>query len=64
MSYTVTLQQRIQQLKKAQADLPGILSKAAKGATERAVEKATEKTPPTLNSLRGTNTRTGEMKQH
>ena len=64
MSYTVTLQQRIQQLKKAQADLPGILSKAAKGATERAVEKATEKTPTTLNSLRGTNTRTGEMKQH
>ncbi|MFR1052364.1 HK97 gp10 family phage protein [Flavonifractor plautii] len=33
-------------------------------AALRAVEKAVEETPPTVNSLRGTNTRTGEMKQH
>lgn len=46
MSYTVTLQQRIQQLKKAQADLPNILADVAKGATMRAVEAAQDATPP------------------
>ena len=40
------------------------ISSAAKNATIRAVEKAAELTPPTKNDLRGTNTRTGEMKAH
>lgn len=66
MSYTVTLQQRIQQLKKAQANLPDILYKTAKGATMRAVEAAMDATPPKkgTGSLKGTHTRTGELKQH
>lgn len=66
MSYTVTLQQRIQQLKKAQADLPNILYKTAKAATIRAVEAAMDATPPKkgTGSLKGTHTRTGELKQH
>ena len=66
MSYTVTLQQRIQPLKKAQADLPNILYKTAKGATMRAVEAAMDATPPKkgTDSLKGTHTRTGEIKQH
>lgn len=66
MSYTVTLQQRIQQLKRAQADLPNILYKTAKGATMRAVEAAMDATPPKkgTGSLKGTHTRTGELKQH
>lgn len=66
MSYTVTLQQRIQQLKKAQADLPNILYKTAKGATMRAVEAAMDATPPKkgTGSLKGTHTRTGELKEH
>lgn len=66
MSYTVTLQQRIQQLKKAQAALPNILYKTAKGATMRAVEAAMDATPPKkgTGSLGGTHTRTGELKQH
>lgn len=66
MSYTVTLQQRIQQLKKAQADLPNILYKTAKQATLRAVEAAMDATPPKkgTGSLKGTHTRTGELKQH
>ena len=65
MSYTVTLQQRIQQLKKAQADLPNILYKTAKGATMRAVEAAMDATPPKkgTGSLKGTHTRTDELKQ-
>ena len=46
MSYTVTLAQRIQQLKKAQADLPNIRADVAKGATMRAIEAAQDATPP------------------
>lgn len=66
MSYTVTLQRRIQQLKKAQADLPNILYKTAKGATIRAVEAAMDATPPKKGTGRvpGTNTVTGELKEH
>lgn len=65
MSYTVTLQQRIQQLKKVQADLPNILYKTAKAATMRAVEAAMDATPPKkgTNSLKGAHTRTGDLKQ-
>lgn len=66
MSYTVTLQQRIQQLKKAHADLPNIMYKTAKGATQRAVEAAMDATPHKkgTGSLKGVHTRTGELKQH
>lgn len=66
MSYTVTLTQRIQQLKKAQADLPNILADVAKGATMRAVEAAQDATPPKAGTgrLPGTHTITGELKAH
>ena len=64
MSYTVNLQRRIQQLKKAQADLPEILYRTAKGAMMRAIEAAKDATPPKRGSLKGTNTRTGELKAH
>lgn len=64
MSSTVSIQKRILQLKKIYGDIDNILYDTAKGATIRAVEKATELTPPTANDLRGTNTRTGELKQH
>lgn len=65
MSYTVSLQQRIQQLKKAQANLPNILYKTAKGATLRAIEAAQAATPPKEGTSRvpGTNSITGELKQ-
>lgn len=66
MSYTVTLQQRIQQLEKAQADLPNILADVAKGATMRAIEAAQDATPPKAGTgrLPGTHTITGELKAH
>lgn len=68
MSSTVTLQQRIQQLKKAQADVPEVLRRTAKQATLRAIEAAQEATPPKEGTGRGpyigTNTITGELKQH
>lgn len=70
MSFQVTIQQRIQQLKKIAADdLPDIMYEAAKEATIRAVEATTAATPPKDGTGRGsgysgTNTLTGELKAH
>lgn len=66
MSYTVSLQQRLQQLKKAQADLPNVLYKTAKGATIQAIKAAAYATPPKAwtGRLPGTHTAAGELKQH
>lgn len=66
MSYQVSLQRRLQELKKAQQSLTLTLIKVAKGATQRAVEAAMDATPPKkgTGSLKGTHTRTGELKQH
>ena len=68
MSYTVTLQQRLQQLKKAHAELSDILYKTSKKATVRAVEAAQDATPPKKGTGRGpyigTNTVSGELKAH
>ena len=60
----MTLEERVRQLQDVEARFPGELSNIAKNATLRAVEKAVEMTPPTQDDLRGTNTRSGEMKQH
>ena len=60
----MTLEERIAQLRDVEARFPGELTAVAKGATIRAVEKAAELTPPTLDDLSGTNTRSGGMKQH
>lgn len=66
MSSTITMQQYLQKLRKAQADLPNILYETAKGATMRAVEAAQDATPPKAGTgrLAGTNMLTGELKQH
>ena len=60
----MNLSDNVKRLQNIAAMLPGRLNDIAKTATERAVEKAAELTPPTQNDLRGTSTRTGEMKQH
>lgn len=60
----MTLEERIAQLRDAEARFPGKLSAIAKGATIRAVEKATELTPVGVEKpLAGTNTRSSGMKQ-
>lgn len=68
MSYTVSLQQRIQQLKKVRADVPKILREVAKDATLRAIEAAADATPPKAGTGRGpyigTGTITGALKAH
>lgn len=60
----MTLYEYIQKLEAAQNAVPELLTDAARNATLRAVEAAQDKTPPTADSLSGTNTRTGELKQH
>lgn len=59
-----TLKTRAEALKKHLEQLDKELSTIAQGATMRAVEKAADLTPPTMNDLKGTNTRTGALKQH
>ena len=61
---TYTFKTRIEKLKMSLEQLDSELSAIAQGATMRAVEKATELTPPTMDDLKGTNTRTGALKQH
>lgn len=59
----MNLKQRVAQLQKIERQLPGELERIARQATQRAVEEAAERTPPTAGDLRGTNTRTGNLKQ-
>lgn len=59
----MTLKERAVQLRQIQSQLLGKLVCAAKEATIRTVEKATELTPPKTDDLRGSNTRSGELKQ-
>lgn len=61
---TVTLKERMNQLTANRALVKSRILQACEAATMRAIEKATELTPPTQGDLRGTNTRSGEMKQH
>lgn len=66
MSASVSLQQRLQQLKKLQADLPNVMHAAARDATMRAIEATMDATPPKSGGdrLPGVNTATGELKAH
>lgn len=64
MSYQVSLQKRLQELKKAHENLPEALYQVQKNAAQRAVEAATEATPPKAGRLAGPNMLTGELKQH
>ncbi len=68
MSSRVSIQKRINQLRKAGADLDDILYRTAKNATLRAIEAAQDATPPKKGTGRGpyigTNTVTGELKAH
>lgn len=58
---TLTLQERIKQLRQARPKIEEKIMQACKHATIRAVEKATEMTP--TNVLRGVNAQSGGMKQ-
>ncbi len=64
MSGSLSIAQRIQQLRQLQADLPQVLASTQKAAAIRAVEAATEAAPPKQNDLGGTNARSGQLKAH
>lgn len=64
MSYQVSLRKRLQELKKAHENLSEALYQVQKNAAQRAVEAATEATPPKTGRLAGPNMLTGELKQH
>lgn len=64
-TFGAAIQKRLNELKKAQADIPRIIDKVAETATIAAVDKATEKTPPFGGAaIAGVNARTGDLAQH
>lgn len=64
-TFGASIQKRLDELRKAQADVPRIINKVAEAATIAAVDKATEKTPPTGGAaIAGVNARTGDLAQH
>lgn len=67
MSFTVNLQQRLQQLKKLQTDLRGIMEEVSRNATIDAIAAAQDATPPKAGrgvGAPGENTLTGDLKDH
>ena len=64
-TFGADIQRRLDELKKAQADIPRIINKVAEAATIAAVDKATEMTPPNGGAgIAGVNARTGDLAQH
>lgn len=57
------IQKRMETLRKRGQDMEQVIHDVARNATLKAVEKAAERTPPTVGSLSGTNTRSGALKQ-
>lgn len=60
----MNLKQRVTLGNKQLEQVQARMRQAAKNATLRAVERAAELTPPTMDDLKGVNTRSGEMKAH
>lgn len=63
-SFGSQMRKRLNELRRAGADVPAICNEVAEIATIEAVRAATEKTPQGVDSgLSGVNTRSGGMKQ-
>lgn len=58
------LRSRAARIRRILSTIDDDMEQIQKAATISAVQKAAELTPPTLDNLSGTNTRTGAMKQH
>lgn len=64
-SFGAQMRKRLEQLKKAGADVPRIIAEVNEGATIRAVEAATQATPPNGGAaIKGVNARTGQLARH
>ena len=57
------IQKRLNELRKAEQNIPKIINEVAEAATIEAVQRAAERTPPNVGGLAGTNTRTGQLAQ-
>ena len=55
------IQKRLNELRKAEQDIPKIIDEVAEAATIEAVQRAQERTPPNVGGLAGTNTREGRL---
>lgn len=60
----MTLKERFKYLEAQRPQIEAKITSACRNAAIRAVETATEMTPPTQDDLKGTNTRSGEAKAH
>lgn len=64
MSFGDAIQRRADLLRKRGADVDGIFRRISKGATQRAIAAAEDKTPMSEDDLAGVDTRSGHLKQH
>lgn len=64
MSFGDAIQRRADLLRKRGADVDGIFRRISKGATQRAIAAAEDKTPMSEDDLAGVNTRSTHLKQH
>ena len=55
------IQKRLNELRKAEQNIPKIIDEVAEAATIEAVQRAQERTPPNVGGLAGTNTREGRL---
>jgi len=61
----MTLKQRVEVLQKRGAGISETIKRVQRNATQRAIEKATDLTPPNADTpLRGTGAITGQLKSH
>lgn len=60
----MTIEERVTQLKELSPRVQDMILNAIKGAGDRAVQRAADLTPPVGGDMSGTNTRSGELKQH
>lgn len=63
-SFGSQIRKRIEELRKAGANVPEILDRVNEAATIAAVEKTVQNTPPNGAAIAGTKTRSGELAQH
>lgn len=64
-SFGSQIRKRLEELHKAEQNVPRIMYEVAEGATIEAVRVAKEKTPPNGGAaIAGTNTRSGDLAQH
>ena len=65
MGFGHAIQQHVDELRKKGANVPKILAEAQKAATDEAIQRAVDMTPPNADTpLRGTNMSTGTMQGH